>query len=201
MKSNDILMITAAPDDIEINRREMAQRLGTARGYSDDIIEKCILKLKKQIQYKCVYIRTPVDMSQENTCGFGFMTIPSRNLYRNLEGCNEAFVMAMTAGMNVDRELNRLKIISQAEYFITDGIASAAIDSFADYAVRKMRGSLKNPPRFSPGYGDLSLSFQIPLLERLNAHSLLGITLDSAYLMTPMKSITAIMGIRNEKNN
>ena len=109
--------------------------------------------------------------------------------------------MAMTAGINVDRELNRLKIISQAEYFVTDGITSAAIDSFADYAVKMMKGDKKCPPRFSPGYGDLSLSFQVPLLERLNAHGLLGITLDSACLMTPMKSITAIMGIKNEKDN
>lgn len=201
LKSNDIIMITSSADDVEINKWELAQRLGIARDYSNELIEKCTARLKKHIQYKCVYIRTDVDMHEENICDFGFMRIPSRNLYRNLDGCREAFVMAMTAGINVDRELNRLKIISQAEYFVTDGIASAAIDSFADYAVKMMKGDKKCPPRFSPGYGDLSLSFQVPLLERLNAHGLLGITLDSACLMTPMKSITAIMGIKNEKDN
>ncbi len=189
-------MITASGADIEVNRRELAARLGVVRNYSDDLIESCMKRLEKIIQYKCAYIRCNVDMSEENICDFRFMRVESRNLYRNLSGCSEAFVMAMTCGIAVDRELAKLKITSLAEYFVTDGIASAAIDSFADYAVKKMRGELKTPPRFSPGYGDFSLSFQVPLLERLNAHGLLGINLDSAYLMTPMKSITAVMGIK-----
>ena len=43
---------------------------------------------------------------------------------------------------------------------------------------------------------DLELSCQTELLERINGQGLLGITLTSSYLMVPMKSITAIMGIR-----
>ncbi len=200
MKSSDIFMITASAEDIEINKNELAQRLNVERGYTNEIIEACKKSLMKIINYKCAYIRTHVDMREENICEFGFMKTESKNLYRNMSGCDEAFVMALTAGIAVDRELARLKIISQAEHFITDAIASAAIDSFCDYASGLMKNGLDCAVRFSPGYGDLSLTYQKPLLERLNAQSLLGISLSPSYLMTPMKSITAIMGIKNEKH-
>lgn len=189
-------MIRAAGDEVEINRNELAQRLGTARGYSSELIEGCRSRLMKIIDYKCAYIRIPIEKPQENVCDFGFMRVESRNLYNNLKDCDEAFAMALTSGIAVDRELARLRVISQAEHFVTDALASAAIDSFADHAVKIMSSGLRCAPRFSPGYGDFSLELQKPFLERLDGQGLLGITLSSAYLMTPMKSITAIMGIK-----
>ncbi len=196
LKNTDIMLITADTRNVEIDRNEMAQRLGTKRHFEDDLIRKCTQNLMNLIRYKCAYIRVPVDMQTEYVCDFGFMRVKSINLYKNLQGCREVFAMALTAGLAVDRELAKLRIVSQAEYFVTDAIASAAIDSFADYAVQKMKGNLRCCPRFSPGYGDFALHFQQPFLERLSAQALLGITLDQSFLMSPMKSITAIMGIK-----
>lgn len=50
-------------------------------------------------------------------------------------------------------------------------------------------------PRFSPGYGDLPLALQPDLLNFLNAQRWVGITVGKTLLMSPMKSVTAIMGI------
>ncbi|NLC44698.1 MAG: Vitamin B12 dependent methionine synthase activation subunit, partial [Clostridiales bacterium] len=50
-------------------------------------------------------------------------------------------------------------------------------------------------PRFSPGYGDLPLEIQGPLLESLDAKQLIGVTLTNAYLMLPQKSVSAFVGI------
>ncbi len=50
-------------------------------------------------------------------------------------------------------------------------------------------------PRFSPGYGDLPLALQPDLLHFLNAQRWVGITVGKTLLMSPMKSVTAIMGI------
>ncbi len=196
MTNNDVQLMTAAADTIAINRNELAERLHTDRNFDSPLLQKCQDRLLRTADYRCVYIRTPVDLQQENVCDFGFMTIPSRHLYRNLTGCQEAFVMAVTAGMAVDRLLLRLNVISQAEHFMTDALASAAIESFCNAVSEKLKVGLDCAPRFSPGYGDVSITFQQPLLQRLNAYELLGITLNTAYLMTPVKSITAIMGIR-----
>ena len=196
MKNQDIQIITAPPDEVEINQNELAARLKVNRGYQSDALDRCRQRLLEVITYQCAYIRTAVDLSVENRCDFGFMTIDSKNLYRNRNGCREAFVMAVTTGIGVDRLLARLNVSSQAEHFMTDALSSAAGESFCDYVSDKMKTGIRTAPRFSPGYGDVSIEVQKPLLDRLNAAQLLGITLNNAYLMTPVKSITAIMGVR-----
>ncbi len=199
MINRDVRIITAGSDDVEIDGNELALRLHTSRGYTSPQIEECKKRLLSVIRYKCACIRTPVELSEENVCDFGFMRIPSSKLYKNLAGCSEAYVMALTTGISVDRLLARLNIVSQAEHFITDALSSAAAESFCDYVCGILTQDVYCVPRFSPGFGDLSITFQRPLLERLDAANSLGITLNSAYLMTPVKSITAIMGIKGNR--
>lgn len=196
--SCEVMFFRTAAEDIRINERELAARLKTNIGFENELLDKCKKKLMESIDYKCAYIRCAADLSKENVCDFGFMTIPSKSLYKNLCGCDEAFVIAVTTGIAVDRLLVRLNAVSQAEHYMTDALSSAAVESFCDYACDKISTGISCANRFSPGYGDVSIEFQKPLLARLNAERLLGITLNQAYLMTPVKSITAIMGIRPE---
>ena len=196
----DIKNITAPADAVEINKNELALRLKTDRDFDETLLDKCRREFDKTVTYKCAYIRTAVDTRHEGICDFGFMSVPSRDLYKNLRGCKEAFVLAVTTGIAVDRMLARLNIVSQAEHFMADALSSAAVESFCDYACDIMTRDVSCVPRYSPGYGDLSISFQKPLLARLNACETLGITLNSAYLMTPVKSITAIMGIKTPED-
>ena len=50
-------------------------------------------------------------------------------------------------------------------------------------------------PRFSPGYGDFSLSCQRAVLDALDAGKHLGIKLTDSFLMMPSKSVTAVIGV------
>jgi cobalamin-dependent methionine synthase I len=79
---------------------------------------------------------------------------------------------------------------------VTDAIASALAESACDEAERLIFEDNSHTPRFSPGYGDLPLEIQKPLLSFLDAEKTVGITLSSSLLMTPTKSITAIAGIK-----
>ena len=197
MTNGDIQLITAKADDIVMNPNEVALRLHTDRQFDNPLLTKCRERLYQAIHFRCAYVRVPVDLTQENVCDFGFMTIPSKALYRNLKDCGEVFLIALTTGLAVDRLLSRLNILSQAEHFMTDALASAAIESFCDTVCDRLQNEAACVPRFSIGYGDVSITFQKPFLERLNAYEHLGITLNAAYLMTPVKSITAFMGIRS----
>ena len=49
--------------------------------------------------------------------------------------------------------------------------------------------------RFSPGYGDFSLNHQRDFFRLLNLEKNLGMSLNSALLMSPSKSITAVIGV------
>ena len=53
--------------------------------------------------------------------------------------------------------------------------------------------------RFSPGYGDLSLALQKDIFAVLDCPRKIGITLNESLLMSPSKSVTAIIGVCDEK--
>ena len=197
MMNYSVISGTTKADEIEINKRELAQRLKTEVGYSNDEIEKCKAELLKVITYKYAYVKVPVDLSEEDYVNLQFTKVKSKNLYKNLQGCDKAFVFAVTVGIGVDRLLARLNMMSQAKHFITDALSSAAVESYCDYVNELIQRDLKTKPRFSPGYGDLPLDIQPDILGVLSADKTLGITLNSSLLMTPVKSITAIMGVQS----
>ena len=192
-------IVCGTVDRVELNPAEVCRRLQIPRGYDLEAAERCAKLLESVMACRYAYIRTPADYPSLGVCRFDFAEIKSADLYKNLRGCGEAYVFAVTLGIGVDRLLFRLNLTSQAEHFIVDALASAAVESLCDIVDKKIRSTagasdVKFRPRFSPGYGDVDISVQKSLLNRLQADKTLGITLNSAYLMTPMKSITAIMG-------
>ena len=52
--------------------------------------------------------------------------------------------------------------------------------------------------RYSPGYGDWDLSMQKEFLRTLNAEKKIGLCLNSSLLLTPLKSVTAAIGLENK---
>ena len=59
------------------------------------------------------------------------------------------------------------------------------------------RGSsrLLFPFRYSPGYGDLPLTLQSSLLALLDAPRQVGLCASASHILTPRKSVTAILGV------
>ena len=49
-------------------------------------------------------------------------------------------------------------------------------------------------PRFSPGYGDLPLALQREVFAALDCPRRIGLTLSDSLLMSPTKSVTALIG-------
>ena len=180
---------------VKIDERELALRLKTEVGYTNEEIEKCKTLLSEVVNCKYAFVKVPIDLSVESYVNLGFATVKSADLYKNLKGCKEAIVFAVTLGLEVDRLLNRLDLLSTSRHFITDAISSAMAESYCDYVNQMLSRDFKTKPRFSAGYGDLSLEIQSDVLRVLSADKTLGITLNQSLLMTPVKSITAIMGV------
>ena len=185
-------------ENIELNKNEVALRLKTERGFTSPEIEKCLNSLRSCSCVKYSVVKVPVLCEKNGELDLGFGNFRSTDLTKNLRNCNEAFIFAVTIGTGVDRLLKSLSLVSSADLFITDGLASALVESACDEAEKRIKGELICNPRFSPGYGDLSLSVQPGILQLLNAERLLGIKLNESLMMTPTKTITAIMGIKNE---
>lgn len=193
---SDVITGLVDTDKIEINPWETAQRLKVSRDFESEAIKNCEDKIIGQINYKYAYVKLPLSLEEQNVCDFGFAKLESKSLYKNLAGCNSVYFMAATVGVGVDRFLSRLAITSQAEHFICDGIASSAVESLANYINDELKKDHELRPRFSPGFGDLDIRFQKDLLNRLNAGQVLCVSLNDQFFMTPVKTITAIIGIK-----
>ncbi len=194
--NDELFFYKVVPEkELQLSQNETAARLSAVRGYTNDTVLQSEKALRKVLESKYTALRTKVSLSCENCVDLGFGAIESKALYRNLEGCSSAFVFSATLGYGVDRLLQRLSVTSVSEYFIADALASSFAEALCAYAAKELRKGIICRPRFSPGYADLTLEIQKELLKMTNAEKLLGITLSQTLLMSPVKSVTAIMGI------
>ena len=74
-------------------------------------------------------------------------------------------------------------------------MASAYAEAAMDYLNALLESHEQLTGRFSPGFGDFELKWQRDVLDFLRADNLIGIKLGKNYVMTPRKSVTAIMGV------
>ena len=54
-------------------------------------------------------------------------------------------------------------------------------------------------PRFSPGYGDFDIHHQEEILRMLDAHKKIGLSMTESYMLTPTKSVTALIGFAEKE--
>lgn len=186
-------------NELELSRTEMSARLGIPADRLDGSIEPHLSRLISVASCKYAAVRVPIKRGADGLLDLGFGEFKSNSLTHALEGCREAFVFAVTIGMETERLLYRLSLTSQSASFITDALASALAESVCDETEKIISGSLSCKRRFSPGYGDMPLAVQPALIKMLDAGRLLGITVNASLLMTPCKSITAIRGILYEE--
>jgi Methionine synthase I, cobalamin-binding domain len=126
--------------------------------------------------------------------------IESVKLAMVLKNSKKATFMALTIGEKLTLEVEEaLKKEEYTKAVIIDAIGSEAVEKFADYiqdviARENRLFSLKPTMRFSPGYGDFSLSYQKEILLLLEAEEI-GISLHpESLVLIPEKSITAVVG-------
>ena len=193
-----IIYNTIPSHELILNENETARRLQIEKGFKSELISQCLNELKCSVNCKFSAALVDVSYFENGFLDLGFGKFQSRNLFNNLNKCKKAYVFAVTLGLDVDRLLNKYSLISPAKHFIFDALASSMAEAGTDKAEEIIRGINVCYPRFSPGYGDLPLEIQPGILKFLNADKLLGITINNALLMSPGKSVTAIMGIKDE---
>ena len=201
MKENPIILRTGSCAEI-LPDKKMAMRFMGCKNLPDELSEvydKSLELYKKTAVFKAVYRKTSVIFFGEKGIRFDFGEIESESLRKNLDGCKSAFIFAATSGSGVDRLIIKQTKISSADAMVTDCIASSGIEVFCDLVNDEMKAGRILKPRYSPGYGDVSLSCQSEILSFLDAYRKSGLTLTESYLMTPVKSVTAIVGIAEEK--
>ena len=126
----------------------------------------------------------------------------SRALARFLEGCGGMALFALTAGTEMDRIIARERVRSPLRGLLAHAVGAERTETACDALTREVLThfpGMKAAGRFSPGYGDLPLSAQGVFFRALPCESRLGISLSDAWIMSPSKSVTAIIGIREDR--
>lgn len=125
-----------------------------------------------------------------------------------LAGCAGAVFFVATAGFGTDRLTARYKSTRPSYALAVSAAGTALVEALCDTFCHELpqmpagrnpfsgRAGLHYKTRISPGYGDFPLSCQPAILTRLDAYRRLGIRLSDQLLMTPAKSVTAVIGIR-----
>ena len=131
-------------------------------------------------------------------CGF---LLPGRDIAGHLAGCREVVLMAATLSPGVDALLRRSQLSDLSRGLVLESCATAAIEEVCDRGeaiIRQRYPGRALTSRYSPGYGDLPVTVQGAFLDLLDAPRRLGLCATGSSILTPRKSVTAVIGVRGE---
>lgn len=177
-------------------------------GAEPDAIREQIRRAAEQVENACRprFIHRFFELEhsgEEVTCvsdnGSRFV-LPGRNIAEVLRESGRCIIMAATIGGEVDRLIRRLSVTDMAGAVMADACASSAIEDFCGSIYKIFRRKAADSgafltDRYSPGYGDMDISFQRRIADLLQTGKRIGLTVSETFMMTPMKSVTAVIGI------
>lgn len=187
------------PFDIGEIRRYSGMPKTAENADVDGLIRDCIDEVSGRLIYKVCFREFAISFDG-NVTNLGFIKTESRGLKKNLDGCCGIILFAATVGIGLDRLIAKYGVTSPGRAVIFQAIgaerAEALCDTFCDDMAReKARSGLVLHNRFSAGYGDFPLAAQREIFAALDCPRKIGLTLNESMLMSPSKSVTAIIGI------
>lgn len=184
------------------NRKEVLQYLrwtGTEIPLEvDDLIDSCMEETLRVSEPRFTYRIFPIDR-QAKTPEVVFI---GQDVPLMLTDCDRVVLMAATLGNGLELAIRRAQVRDMARAVVLDCCGSAAIEAVCDAAEQEILAavgaSVYLTDRFSPGYGDLPISLQDTFLRQVDAHKQIGLTVTATNILTPRKSVTAIIGLANQ---
>lgn len=192
---------------MNIDQQEVLRYLGYrgAESNSDILrtIEECARELMEAATPHHILQAVALARPEKDTLEFAGIIVHSKDLFRHLFGCKEAVLFAATLGAPVDLRLERCAKISMSRAVVMQACAASLIESYCDacqepIAREAFARGLYLRPRYSPGYGDFSISHQRDFLTVLDCPKRIGLTMTDSFMLAPSKSVTAVIGLTEE---
>jgi hypothetical protein len=167
-----------------------------------ELVCKAILESAKYLVPKKI-IQTFSLVETGNVLQMGPISIVSEDLSCNLQGCFQVSVFAATIGSRIDSLIQKYSKLDVAYASVLQATGAMYIESFVDSINDEIKQEAekegaKVQPRFSPGYGDVSLEVQKQIFTTLRPEKI-GLTLMNSLIMAPEKSVTAFVGWKKGK--
>ncbi len=194
-------------EDLLIDKNEIGISLGYSAGktpsYFMNMVDDVVKKLSSLCQPKAGYKIFDIDKSIIKPYGIyienAFYKM-EKIITSQIKKSDKVAVFVCTIGPAM--EMWSKELFKQGDSilgYIVDTVASAAVESTADYLHNQIENSvqeeeMKITNRYSPGYCNWSVSDQ-HLLFSLLPKNFCGISLTGSALMMPVKSVSGIIGI------
>ena len=131
-----------ANERIVLRKNEIMRYMGQ-RDTEDNLImaqtDKLLPVVYDALNLKGVFTIRKIDSINSKTLISDNLTIKSKSLMKNLEGCNAIIIFALTAGTEIDRLLSKQAHISPLNELIISAIATEAIECYADIWTEEIR--------------------------------------------------------------
>ena len=180
-----------------VDMREVLRYAGD-RGQepSTDRIQALIPEALEHIRGQVCFDIFPLGEVTPEAVDLGFTVVSSRSLSSLLADSAFAVVFGATLGLAYDRFTARTSRLSPADAWFLHALGTERIEALCDQFEEELRrqGHVLTR-RFSPGYGDVPLALQKDLFRVLDCSRKIGLTLNASLLMSPSKSVTALMGV------
>ncbi len=179
-----------------------AMRYLGVRDDPGDAIRRQMTALAEELTSRILprYSWRMLPLEQGECISLGGLALSGQTARRMLSDCGSCCLLICTLGAEFDLWLRRLQARDMAQAVMLDALGSAYVESACDDAEREI--AMRFPEsyltdRFSPGYGDLPLALQPALLDMAEARRI-GVTCTSSLLMTPQKSVSALIGLADK---
>ncbi|MBO7197159.1 MAG: hypothetical protein J6V80_07580 [Clostridia bacterium] len=202
---NDNLIYVKDFDAPIIDRSEVLRYAGVRESSpeAESLLDECIRRAGDVLTYNSCYRFFDIKINGDEI-DLGFATVKSRSLSVMLGGCDRIVLFCATVGHKMDRLIAKYTAISPATAVMLQALGSERVEALCDRLCSEVedivRGEgCKCTARLSPGYGDLPLDLQRGVFSALDCTRRIGVVLGDSMFMTPSKSVTAIIGIKNVK--
>lgn len=180
----------------EINRKEALRYMGSgnlkANEAMNSLMDKCEEKVLSVAEVKYLYKKIPLKES-------GLLL--GNDIKNHLKSCENAVILCATTGAGIDRLIRTAQVTDMAEAVVLDALASCAVEQICNKLDKLIANEYSDKYltyRFSPGYGDYPLELQGEFLRLLDAPRKIGLCTNENSLLTPTKSVTAIIGLSDK---
>ena len=184
------------------DRNEVLRYMGTPPEQANEgllaLVDTCSAHMLSAACPRWTYRLSPLRFEDDGVrldCG---LLLPGQSLKSHLSGCDRVVVLCATLGAQADTLIRQAECSDMLRALALDCCASALVEQLCDRAEQQLHAlfpDCHSPFRFSPGYGDLPLEVNTPLLDLLDAPRAIGLCATSSHLLTPRKSVTALLGL------
>lgn len=186
-----------------IDQTEALRYLGYGGKSPDDNIQNIINSAEKEllgiIQPRYLYQSFDIKgvengIALENTN----LILTGKDIKNHLTGCKKVVLLCATISSGVDKLIRVSQISDMTKTVIIDSLASIAIEqvcNLVEEEIREKFSEYNQTWRYSPGYGDFPIEIQKDFLDVLNAPKRIGLMATESSMLTPTKSVTAVIGL------